>query len=282
MERLCRKSVLGPDNQLPHKPSSTITRREFILFSLAIIAPFVITNHKIQNRIFDNFDFSEDLRDRLNTRFYFHNAANDPKLFEEALQSSTSNVEIDVVSFQGKLYVAHSLSDLKKMREEKQDGQLFETVLGKIIASGKNPAFDLKLDRNDHEGFAQFKDIVDHLVPENRLATFSGRLFSFLDQIPSSDQRIVVYTLDSDTKEEYLARAKKWEKEEITGRGATIRTTNPILAEILEFNASRGFETNIWPVNRNLQVINLLRMGATGITSDNERILAKASMTLAS
>ncbi len=257
-----------------------MTRRRFLaaLPAITIAAPFLWQQAK--DIIFDdNLDFSAELKNFPDTRFYYHNAASSPYLLQKALESSVPNIEIDVINYSGRLYTAHGLEEFEQMDDKQQQEQTLENIIQSVVNSGKNPAFDLKINQEDQAGFDRFISLVNGLVPKDRLVTFSGKSFNLLEQITNPADALVLYTVDgSSALSEYLSLQERLGRQKDgPKRGATVRIDSPVLAEILEFNRQNGLETNIWPVDKRARVIDLLRKGANGITSNNRQLLQQAT-----
>ena len=256
--------------------SAEITRRQmFLVLGGLLLAPTVAAD-TARDWYYDQ-KFSESLQQYPNARFYFHNAATNPDMLQKSLQTGAPNIEIDVLSIDGKLYAAHSEKELKIMSDDQKEDQRLANIITKIIDAGKCPAFDIKFGKDEPNVFEEFMRLVKVLVPKNRPATFSGKDFKVLGQIPSGEKRIVVYTVERGKEKEYFSLAKIWiDNGGKLGQGATINSDLATdRSPILEFNRENGLETNIWSVNNLSQVFDLLKRGATGITSDNAQMLNK-------
>jgi len=256
-----------------------ISRRKALKLGLTFLTlPLILKDTQDPDTNYAS-DFSKELKKHANTRFYYHNAADNPETFKKALKSSAENIEIDVVNVNGKLFVAHSLDEFRAMSENTKKGQDFELIVNQVIAAGKNPAFDLKISGDDKEGFSLFKGEVETLVPKDRLATFSGGTLYLLDEIESSKNRIIAYTLNKNLLPQYYQRAAGWLENGTIGRGATVEYGSDIMDEVLEFNNQAGvnFPTNVWSVDSYYQVLDSLRRGASGITTDSEQIIKSAA-----
>jgi len=94
MEWLRRQTLLNPDFIARAK----FSRREFGLLAAATAVSLVFLSETIQDKVDGLIDFSKDLRERPDTRFYYHNAANNPNLLKKALQGSAPGILSTIIS----------------------------------------------------------------------------------------------------------------------------------------------------------------------------------------
>ncbi len=141
----------------------------------------------------------------------------------------------------------------------------------KVLGSGKGIALDIKIGGNDQKGFKLFKQQVDLLMPKDSLVTYSGGTFSFLDEIESSPQKLVVFNVDESNIEDYFQRAENWIRGGVVGRGATVEIGNNVTDEILSFNSSKGvdFPINVWTINRPKDALSVIKKGGRIIITTN-------------
>lgn len=280
---------MGPEND---PGSRRISRRRFLQGSsaLAIGLGAVYITGNLPHMEFDDtppFVEYDNFLETLKThpaRFYFHNAANTPERLERALASPALNIEADVVNLDGELYIAHSVSelikDLKKYPEylEKQKA---ENVFRKIVESGKNPAIDIKLNRYDQDGFNLLMQTAKDNIPEDSVVTTYSGEPEHVFKIKDKPNSIVVPTIHQWEIPDYISRSNQWQDIDPTYMrfGATVGSFwDDELQYLIDYNRERGLETNVYTINSESRIITLLDWGATGITSDDENIITRATM----
>ena len=275
--------------------SRRFSRRKFIFGSGALIlgtglaaATGNLPRIKFNEQPLEEYDnrFIETVNKYPSSRFYYHNAANNPTRFERALASPALNIEADVVNLDGELYIAHSVSELiKNLKKypEYHEIQKADYVFRKIVESGKNPAIDIKLNRYDQDGFDLLMHTVNENIPEDSVVTtFSGEI-EHVFKINDRPNSIVVPTINQWEIPDYIDRSNKWKDIDPAYMrfGATVDSNlwDDELQYLLGYNRNRGLETNVYTVNNESRIVTLLDWGATGITSDEESILSRASQT---
>ena len=275
--------------------SRKISRREFVIGSSAFLVGTgiaAVTGNlpriNFNEQPFKEYDdkFLEARNKYPYTRFYYHNGANNPERFKNALASPALNIEADVVNFDGVLFVAHTLPEFikdLKMHPEYMEIQRADYVFRKIVESGKNPAIDIKINLQDDKGFSLLINSIADIIPEDRIVTFSGNK-ELAKEFTFRPNSIVVPTVGKSWQipeyKKYAERNWKNIDPNLVRVGATVDSDfwDDDLQDLIGFNTSRGFETNVYTVNSESRIITLLNWGATGITSDEESIISRATM----
>ena len=251
---------------------------------LLVLGPYLYQQFNENFTYTKSVDLEKVLEENPLTRFYAHNAALNSITLRNALLDSVKNIEIDVISYNGKLYCAHSKEEFRyassSMTTKQIEEQELEAIVEKVIKNGKNPAFDIKLSQSNQPDFYKFVDVVTNTVPKDRLITISGN-FDLVLQMPKREKLIVVPTVGNiSQRDKYVKIRPNLESNpEGTRYGLTIHR-NMADSKFLNENKAAGFEANIWDVSTVTQAARLIQDGATGITTDNRRLIAEAQNIL--
>ena len=276
--------------------SRRLTRRNFLIGSGALIlgtglakATGNLPRINFGEKPLEEYDdrFLETIKQYPSSRFYYHNAAENPLRLEKALASPALNIEADVINFDDRLYIAHSLKEFTRdltVHPEYIEEQKAETVFRKIVDSGKNPAIDIKPAIRNGKGLNLLLNSIADNIPEETVVTFSGEQ-DLVKEFTFRQNSIIVPTIFRQSQiydyEEFAEKEWKNIDPEFIRVGATVNSEiwDDDLRSLLGYNRERGFESNVYTINDESRIITLLDWGATGITSDRESILTRANQT---
>lgn len=264
--------------------SKPITRRDFLLGTARVLGGAALVyeadgilkkNANVPSK--SEKTFSREIVNYPNAQFIWHNAACNPRVLAQALESTVNYIEIDVIPYKGQLIVADNLKDIEKMNKKDLEEQRVDRILWTVLEKEKIPEFDVKIPKNDRRSVSDLMALVSAYVPGNTPVRYSGN-FDVVGKLEVPVNSIITPTVGSARMSEYAKNVKSWAKiDDGIKRGASVSMYMADNSDILAINNENGLNTNVWVVDNVITVLSFLKKGATGITSGSAQVIRLAT-----